>query len=62
MIKKYNNHILQTYPQYSEEVPQNTNSHKTSACLGMSVTTQNGSGRQYVGSGRQYITDSWRNE
>ena len=26
--------------------------------LGMSVTTQSGSGRQYVGSGRQYVTGS----
>ena len=28
----------------------------------MSVTTQSGSGRQYVGSGRQYVTGSWRNK
>ena len=26
--------------------------------LGKSVTTQSGSGRQYVGSGRQYVTGS----
>ena len=30
--------------------------------LGKSVTTQSGSGRQYVGSGRQYVTGSWRNK
>ena len=30
--------------------------------LGMYVTTQSGSGRQYVGSGRQYVTGSWRNK
>ena len=39
--------------------------HKGNGCtlvqqsrLGMSVTTQSGSGRQYVGSGRQYVTGS----
>ena len=29
-----------------------------SSRLGMSVTTQSGSGRQYVGSGLQYVTGS----
>ena len=30
MIKKYNNHTLQTNPWHNEEEPQNANSHKTS--------------------------------